>query len=154
MTDAGSVESPLVHPESRRGRAHALWLGLGAGLIALGAGLALVVVDAIVAGDWWLARQPWIGLGLTALVIGLGLSAIFGAALVILEPLGRWRLLAVPPALVVGFWWIVIGIGVPTTGLGGPERDPRTILYSLPGVLIVMVVATLAIALPLLTRRR
>jgi vacuolar-type H+-ATPase subunit I/STV1 len=154
MTDAAVVDAPSTRPARASGFRRLIWVAFVVGLVALGIGLALVTIDALVAGDWWLAREPWIGFGLTAIVVGLALLGVFGAALVLLEPVGRWRLLALPPAIVVGFWWMVIGIGLPTTGLGGPERDPRTILYTLPDVLIVLVVATLAMASPLLKRRR
>jgi len=129
-------------------------IGLGAGLIALLAGAIAVGGSALVAGDWWLARQPWIGIGLTLIVVGLALTAVFAMVLVAIEPLGWLRLLAVPPALLVallwGFWLLV---GLPTTGRGGPERDIGTMLYSLPEMLVLAIVATLLIASPLVVAR-
>ena len=128
-------------------------IGLGAGLIALLVGVIAVGGSALAAGDWWLARQPWIGIGLTLIVISLALTAVFAVVLVAIEPLGWLRLLAVPPALLVallwGFWLLV---GLPTTG-GGPERDIGTMLYSLPEMLVLAIVATLLIASPLLVAR-
>jgi hypothetical protein len=62
--------------------------------------------------------------------------------------------LALPPALIVGFcWWIWLVIGLPRTGFGGPERDIRTIIYSAPETLVVVLTATLLIALPLVVSR-
>jgi hypothetical protein len=81
---------------------------------------------------------------------GLVATAVFGLWLDVVEPVGWWRLAAIPPVLAVGILgmlWLVFGL--PTTGPGGPERDARTILYSYPPGLVVAVVATILIALPL-----
>ena len=127
-------------------------IGLGAGLIALLVGAVAVVGSALVAGDWWLARQPWIGIGLTLIVVGLAVTAVFAVVLVAIEPVGWLRLLAVPPALFVALLWgFVLFVGFPTTG--GPDRDIATILYSLPELLVVTVVATLLIVSPLVLAR-
>lgn len=131
------------------------WIGLGAGLAALTVGAFLAIGSGLAAGDWWLAREPWIGYGLTLLVVGLALTAVFGLLLDIVEPIGWARLLAVPPGLVVAFVWSIwIVVGMPTTGPGpGPERDVRTILYSLPDLLAIVLIATLLIPLPLVVAR-
>lgn len=128
--------------------------GLAAGLLSLVGGIIGVGVAAV-AGDWWLARQPWINIGLTLLVVGLAMTAVFALLLDAVEPVGWLRILAVPPALVVGsFWAFMLVIGLPTTGPpGGPERDVRTMLYSLPEVLTILLVATLFIGLPLVVSR-
>jgi hypothetical protein len=47
--------------------------------------------------------------------------------------------------------WLVIGL--PTTGFGGPERDIRTIIYSVPETLLVVLAATLFVPLPLVLSR-
>ena len=128
--------------------------GLAAGILALVGGIIGVGVAAIVAGDWWLARQPWIGVGLTLLVVGLAMTAVFALLLDAVEPVGWLRLLAVPPALVVGsFWAFMLVVGLPTTGPGGPEHDVGTMLYSLPEMLLILLVATLLISLPLVVAR-
>ncbi len=128
--------------------------GLAAGVLALLAGTIFAGGSALVAGDWWLARQPWIGVGLTLLVVGLAMTAVFALVLDAVEPVGRLRLLALPPALVVGFFWAIwLVIGLPTTGFGGSERDIRTIIYSVPETLLVVLTATLLIALPLVIAR-
>jgi len=127
-------------------------IGLGVGLVALLAGAIAVGASALAAGDWWLARQPWIGIGLTLIVVGLALTAVSAVVLVAIEPLGWLRLLAVPPALFVALLWgFVLLVGLPTSG--GPDRDIATILYSLPELLVITVVATLLIASPLLVTR-
>jgi hypothetical protein len=130
-------------------------IGLAVGLVALAGGLLLAGGSALLAGDWWLAREPWIGWGLLLLVGGLASSAIFALLLDAIEPLGWLRFLALPPALVVVFMWFVwLVFGVPTTGPGaGPERDIRTILYSQPALLVVILVATLLVSLPLAMAR-
>jgi hypothetical protein len=122
------------------------WVGLAVAAIVLAAGLLLVVGSAVAAGDWWLAGQPWIGIGLAMLVFGLAGTAAVGLLLVVVEPLGWWRLVALPPALLVGgFWAFVLIVGLPTTG--GTDFDVPTILYSVPSALLVLLIATLAIAL-------
>jgi hypothetical protein len=127
-------------------------IGLGAGLVALLAGAVVVGGSALAAGDWWLARQPWIEIGLTLIVLGLALTAISAVVLVVLEPIGWLRLLAVPPALFVALLWgFVLFVGFPTSG--GPDRDIATILYSLPELLVITVLATLLIASPLVVAR-
>ena len=127
-------------------------IGLGLGLVALLVGAVAVGGSAIGAGDWWLALQPWIGIGLTLIVVGLALTAVFAVVLVAIEPLGWLRLLAVSPALFVALLWgFVLLVGFPTSG--GPDRDIATILYSLPELLIITVVATLLIASPLVVAR-
>jgi hypothetical protein len=128
--------------------------GLALGLLVLLAGVVAAVGSALMAGDWWLARQPWIGIGLTLLVAGLALTATFGLLLDVIEPVGWLRLLAVPPTLIVGLLWAYwLVVGLPTTGPGGPERDIRTMLYSLPEMLVIALIATLLIALPLVLLR-
>ena len=129
------------------------WVGLVASGVAGGLGLALAVGSALVAGDWDLARQPWIGIGMFLIVLGLAGGACFALLLDIVEPIGWWRLLAVPPALLVGgFWAYVLVFGLPTTG--GPDFDVATILYTLPMLMAVLVVATVALALPAVVGRR
>jgi len=129
------------------------WVGLASGAAALVIGLVLVVGSALAAGDWMLARQPAIGVGLTMLVFGHAVASVFALLLVAVEPLGWWRLVAVPPALFVGaFWVFLLAVGVPSTG--GPEFDVATALYSVPPLLALLVVTTGLIALPLVTLRR
>lgn len=128
--------------------------GLATGLLILLGGIIGLAGSALVAGSWSLAREPWIDIGLTLLVVGLAVTALFALLLDAVEPLGWWRVLAVPPALVVGsFWAFMLVVGLPTTGPGGPERDVRTMLYSLPEMLLILLVTTLLIALPLVVAR-
>jgi hypothetical protein len=127
--------------------------GLAVGLLALVAGVVAAGGSALVAGDWWLARQPWIGIGLALVVVGLAMTGLIAILLDAIEPIGWLRLLAVPPALAVALMWaFLIVVGLPTTG-GGPERDIATMFYSVPEMLIAAVVATLLIALPLILAR-
>lgn len=126
-------------------------VGLGVSLVALAVGSLMVAAAAIIAGDWWLARQPWIGLGLDLLVLGLALTAVFGLMVVMVERVGWLRLLAVPPALLVGLlWWGVWVFGLPTTGRGGSVHDVATILYTLPYAIVIALVVTLSVLSPLL----
>ena len=124
--------------------------GLGVGLAALLVGGVATVGSALMAGDWWLAQQPWIGFGLALLVAGLAITAVFALVCDAIEPIGWLRLLALPPALVVGLLWVFwLVVGLPTTGPGSPERDVATMLYSLPQMLLIALVATLMLTLPL-----
>jgi hypothetical protein len=129
------------------------WAGLAVTGAAAGLGLALAAGSALAAGDWDLAPQPWIGIGMTLIVLGLAGGACFALLLDVVEPIGWWRLLAVPPALLVGgFWASVLLVGV--SGPGGPELDVATALYTLPMLIAPLVVATVALALPAVVARR
>jgi hypothetical protein len=123
---------------------------LGAGLLLTGVGAVLIAGAAVIAGDWWLAREPWIGIGLTSLVVGLATTAVAGLLLSVIEPIGMVRLLSIPPALIAAFLWVAIYL-VPLSGAccQQPERDIRTLLYSQPEALAILGVATAAILLPL-----
>jgi len=131
------------------------WIGLGCGLAALASGSLLAVGSALAAGDWWLAREPWIGWGLALITVGLALTTTFGIVLDLIEPVGWWRLVALPAGVFVALIWVFwIMVGMPTTGPGsGGESDVATILYSAPDVLLIVLVATLLIPLPLLVAR-
>jgi hypothetical protein len=129
------------------------WIGLAISAMAGAIGLAFVVGSAIAAGDWDLAPQPWIGIGLTLLVPGLAATAGFALLLDVVLPLGRWRVVALPPALLVGGFWVsVLIFGLPTTG--GTDFDVATILYTLPMAMAALVIATIALALPAAVGRR
>lgn len=127
------------------------WIGLAIGLFVLGVGVLLAGGSAVVAGDWWLAPMPWIGLGMNSLVIAMAVTSVFAILLVVIEPIGRLRLLTLPPALfLIVMWWVLSAIGFPFQ-----EEPPGmvTALYSLPNLLVLAVVATLLVALPLLIAR-
>ena len=128
---------------------------LGLGLLLLAVGVVLTGGSAIVAGDWWLARQPWIGVGLTSLVVGLAVIGVVGLLLDVIEPIGRVRILAIPPALLVVVVWLVAYFA-PLSGAccDQPDRDIATLLYSIPQALTLLIVGTLAILLPLAIARR
>lgn len=128
--------------------------GLALGLSALALGLAFAGGSALIAGDWWLAREPWIGIGLNLIVVGLAATGVFALILDAVEPIGWLRLLAVPPALSVAAMWVFyLTFGLATTGFGGPEHDIRTIIYSVPTTLVLFIALTLLTALPLLIAR-
>ena len=129
-----------------------LWMVLAASAAALVSGLALLGGAVLSAGDWLLAPQPWSGVGLALITVGLGGGAVASLALDLVEPIGVWRLLAVPPALLVGaFWAFALVVGLPTSG--GPEFDVPTVLYTQPMVMVVLVVLTVALALPAVAGR-
>ena len=129
------------------------WAGLAISAAATAIGLAFAIGSAVAAGDWDLAPMPWIGIGLRLIVAGLVGGACFGVLLDVVEPIGRWRILAVPPGLLVGgFWAFVLIFGLPTSG--GTDFDVPTILYTLPATMAVLVIATVALALPAVVGRR
>lgn len=130
-------------------------VALGAGLLAFGVGAALVLAAALVAGDWYLAREPWIGIGMSALVLGLALIGLIGVGLSLIEPIGGVRWLALPPAAAAAFLWIATYLA-PISGAccGQPDRDIRSLLYSQPGWLALLVAATLLILVPLAVASR
>ncbi len=133
------------------------WVGLVLGLATLGVGVLLVAGSALIAGDWWLARQPWIGLGLKLVIVGLVATAIFAVVRVVVEPIGWLRLLAVPPAAVAALgWFYLFAVGplvLTRVGAPRPEPDPIAILYTLPELLVIAILVTLLIPLPLLIAR-
>ncbi len=123
------------------------WAGLAVSGAVVALGLMVAIGSAISAGDWLQAPEPWIGIGMSMLVVGLAGVGLFGLLLDVVEPIGWWRGLAIPPALVVGsFWAFVLLVGVPTTG--GPDSDVATVLYSLPSLLLVLLIATCSLPLP------
>lgn len=128
------------------------WIGLTVSGVAGLVGLVLAVGSAIAAGDWWIAPMPWIGIGMTLTVAALAGGACFALLLDVVEPIGWWRLLAVPPALLVGaFWVFVLVFGLPTSG--GPDFDVATILYTVPLAMAVLLVATVGLAMPAVVGR-
>ena len=101
--------------------------GLALGLLTLVLGVIATVGSAILAGDWWLARQPWIGIGLALLVAGLAMTGACALLLDAIEPIGWLRLLAVPPALLIGgFWAYWLAVGLPTTSPCSTRLDSRS----------------------------
>jgi hypothetical protein len=138
-----------------------LRVGLVVGLIGLFVGLGLAGGSAVVAGDWWLARQPWIGWGLALILAGLLVFGVSAIALDAVAPVGWLRLLAVPPAVLVAVGWILVVLvaaGVGSTGAYVANAPPRsfdlaTAMYSKPEYLVALVVGTLGLASPLLVAR-
>jgi hypothetical protein len=118
-------------------------------------GALLIGLAAVIAGDWWLAPEPWIGIGIRILLVGTALTAAATLTAALFEPSWPVRASALALALVnASFWAVIVGVGFPTTGPGqGLVRDPVTILYSLPMLLIVLVALTASTALPYLVSR-
>jgi hypothetical protein len=135
------------------------WLGFTLGLVALGVGVLLAGGSAVVAGDWWLAPMPWIDWGIKSLVVGMAITAASAIVLVVVEPIGWLRLLAVPPALLMfAIWVFILLVGFPVTHRSPFVRPDVvtqvvTSLYSVPVVLVLAMLTTLLIALPLLVAR-
>jgi hypothetical protein len=119
------------------------------------AGIAIMFVGAQIAGDWYALQLPWSEIGMILITIGLGGSAIFVALEDLIEPIGRWRLLAIP-GIAVGawFWFILLVFGLASTGRGPRTESPAfTLLYSAPQYIAILSVAVAASALPLLIVR-
>jgi S1-C subfamily serine protease len=86
----------------------AVRIAAGAFLVALATGLAIMLGGALVTGDWYALRLPWSDIGMWLITIGLGGGLVFVAAENVVEPVGRWRLLALPGAAIgAGFWFIL-----------------------------------------------
>ncbi len=135
--------------------------GLALGLAVLVVGVATVVGSARAANDYWLAPEPWIGLGLTLVAIGLALSVGLAVVVDFVEPVAIvWRILAVAIAAVVVLpTALIVIVGQPSSGnpggVGGPNHDPRTLLYSQPEWMWTLVFLTALLAVPsLLVARR
>ena len=79
--------------------------GLIVSLAILALGLAIAVRSAVVDGGWWLAQRPWMEVGMRLTTLGLVASGLFAGLRLSVEPVGLWRLAALPSAvLVVSFW--------------------------------------------------
>lgn len=131
-----------------------LWLALAVGAGGVLAGVALAGASALAAGDWYLARQPWIGLGIALITWCLALTDVALVLLVSVEPVGWWRVLAIPPAAYLAFFWaLYLLLGAPTTAPhSAAEHDVGTIFYSNPPTMITFMVVTALLALPLAPR--
>jgi hypothetical protein len=117
------------------------------------AGLAIMLVGAQFSGDWYALQLPWSDIGMILITIGLGGSAVFVVLEDLIEPLGRWRLLAVPGvAIGAWFWFILLVFGL-ASGRGGTDSPVFTLLYSAPQYIAVLAIAVAASALPLLIVR-
>ena len=119
------------------------------------AGLAIMLVGARLAGDWYALQLPWSDIGMILITIGLGGSAIFVALEDLIEPIGRWRLLAIPGvAIGAWLWFILLAFGIASTGRGPRTDSPvSTLLYSAPLYIAVLAIAVAASGLPLLVVR-
>jgi hypothetical protein len=119
------------------------------------AGLAIMLVGAQLAGDWYALQLPWSDIGMILITIGLGGSAIFVAIATVVEPLGRWRLLAIPGlAICAWVWFILLVFGIASTGRGPQTPSPVwTLLYSAPQTIAILGLGVIAAALPQLIVR-
>ena len=130
--------------------------GTIASLVALGFGLATMAVATVVYGDWWLIRRPWGDLGMGLIAIGIGGSLLGLGVAAVIEPVGRWRLLALPGILVaVLVWWFLAFVGLPAGGACCEQPVPNlvTALYSAPQSILILVAAVAVTALPLVVAR-
>jgi hypothetical protein len=134
----------------------AVGLGATGSLIALGTGLAIMAGGTIAYGDWWLIRRPWSDLGMDLIAIGIGGSLLFLGAATIVEPVGRWRLLALPGIVLGGLTWSFLAfIGLPTGGACCEQPVPNLVtgLYSAPQSILILVAAVAVTGLPLVLTR-
>lgn len=124
-----------------------------ASLAVLALGATLTLAAAVAGGDWYLAPEPWIDYGPNITVIGLVASAVAALALLAVAPIGRLRLVAVPPLLVAALVWLSLvfaGSGAPNAGM----PSPATALYSNPSAFALVVLATILVGSPLLAQAR
>ena len=130
--------------------------GTIASLVALGIGLATMAVATVVYGDWWLIRRPWGDLGMGLIAFGIGGSLLGLGVAAVVEPIGRWRLLALPGILVGAVvWWFLAFVGLPAGGACCEQPVPNlvTALYSAPQSILILVAAVAVTALPLVLAR-
>jgi hypothetical protein len=124
-------------------------------VVAFLLGLTIMLVGAALAGDWYAFQLPWSEIGMTLITIGLAGAAIFVAVEDAIEPVGRWRLLAIP-GIAVGawFWFVLLVFGLGSTGRGPQTPSPvSTLLYSAPHYIAVLAAAVVLAALPLVIVR-
>ena len=115
-------------------------------------GLAIMLVGGQVAGDWYALQLPRSDIGMILITIGLAGAGIFVALEDLIEPIGRWRLLAIP-GIAVGawFWFVLLVFGLASAGRGPQTQSPvSTLLYSAPQYIAILAIAVAASALPLL----
>jgi hypothetical protein len=125
-------------------------------LLALAAGLAIMAARTLVTGDWYALRLPWSDIGMWLITIGLGGALLLVAAENIVEPVGRWRLLALPGVLIGAWFWFILaffGLGMGGACCDQPTIDLKTTLYSAPQYIAVLVAALALTGLPLLLAR-
>jgi hypothetical protein len=128
----------------------------GASLIALAIGLAIMLGGTLLTGDWYALKLPWSDVGMWLITIGLGGTLVFVAAENVVEPVGRWRLLALPGAAIGAWFWFilaVVGLGMGGACCDQPTIDIRTSLYSAPQYIAVLAAAVVLTALPILLAR-
>jgi hypothetical protein len=125
-------------------------------LIALATGLAIMLGGALLTGDWYALRLPWSDIGMWLITIGLGGGLLFLAAENVVEPVGRWRLLALPGVATGAWFWFllaVVGLGMGGACCDQPTIDIRTSLYSAPQSIAILAAAVALTGLPLLLAR-
>ena len=129
------------------------WPALGGSIVVLLAGLAIMLAATIFYGDWYLIRRPWGDIGIGLIVIGLLVAGVASVALVISEPLGWWRVAALPGTAVTGTAWFILGVfglgsaGACCNSISGASLV--TTFYSAPVVIPIVAASTFSILLPL-----
>jgi hypothetical protein len=125
-------------------------------LVVLAAGLAIMLAGALLTGDWYALRLPWSDIGMWLITIGLGGALVFVAAENVVEPIGRWRWLALPGVAIGAWFWFTlafIGLVVGGACCDQPTHDLRTTLYSAPQYIAILGAAVALTGLPLLLAR-
>ena len=134
-----------------------LWLsgvskrGLTIAALAFVAGVVVMLVATVVFGDWSLIRRPWSDAGLSLITFGLAAAFLFSIVRLIVGPIGRLTILAVPGIALTGCLWIA-ALYMPLSGAccEGPSYplDPGTMLYSLPILIPALAASTALIGAP------
>ena len=130
--------------------------GAALSLLALAGGLAIMVAGTAIYGDWWLIRLPWSDLGMQLIAMGLGASLLFLAAEDLVEPVGRWRFVALPGIAVgAAIWAFLALVTLPAAGAccEQPSANLVTALYSAPVAIVLLLAAVALTALPLAASR-
>jgi hypothetical protein len=90
------------------------------------------------------------------IAIGIGGSLLLLGVATVIEPVGRWRLLALPGILVGALvWWFLAFVGLPAGGACCEQPVPNlvTALYSAPQSILILIAAVAVTALPLVVAR-
>jgi hypothetical protein len=130
---------------------------LALSLAAIAAGLVELAVAGLAFGDWYLIRVPWVDVGLGLYIVGLMLAGVAATWLVIVEPLGWWRLAALPGIVLTALEWVVLqvfGLGVSGACCSpAPAASLVTWFYSAPVLIPLVGGSTALILLPLALQR-
>ena len=127
-----------------------------AAAVVFASGVAFMIGGLGVYGDWYSIRLPWADLGMTTIVVGLAAAGLLGLLRAVVERWG-WRTVAALPGLAItGFFWVAVLVMPMAGGCCADPGFPRNagvILYSAPGLIGLLAVASALIHAPFVLAR-